>query len=158
MTTPYNATAVLTFRGATDTALMYIRAWNVWMLQSRSNPYTRAFVTPKPGPYPFGSQKWAILNDTCHDEDISDNVQRVLHFSSCGRDEFNCKDGSCIPLRLRCNGRADCRDKLRRTALQQNKAARFLLERGSSVAKNLSYKLYARPKCTLALLWNPSWP
>jgi Low-density lipoprotein receptor domain class A len=38
------------------------------------------------------------------------SISFVFSYQACREDEFQCKDGSCIPADQRCNRRYDCRD------------------------------------------------
>ena len=57
--------------------------------------------------YPIGRKKWHIDERKCdwNDQDV------WLTLTSCVRDEFTCTDGTCIPLKYRCDLKADCADR-----------------------------------------------
>ncbi len=60
-------------------------------------------------PYPFGTHKWFIYNDTCSVRGRA--ALRMMSFTSCNETEFSCSDGKCIPLHQRCDGITHCGDR-----------------------------------------------
>ena len=58
----------------------------------------------------LGLQSWTIHNDSkaCS---VEPTYTTVLKLTVCSDEEFTCADGSCIPLKDRCNGRSDCLDE-----------------------------------------------
>ena len=60
----------------------------------------------------LGSNEWVIFNDSkdCFKGE-SESYVRTLTFSVCTADEFTCRDGNCVPMTRRCDGKFECRDK-----------------------------------------------
>ena len=58
----------------------------------------------------LGIQSWTIHNDSkaCS---VESTYTTLLKLTVCSDEEFTCADGSCIPLKDRCNGRSDCLDE-----------------------------------------------
>jgi hypothetical protein len=88
-----------TFRGFTSSFLFWDSSKEYWKLTlySDSNVYT--FCNSTGDSYPFGTQTWYIVNDTCQTINKEDAVDEgifrsTLSFSSCDENKFNCKDGT----------------------------------------------------------------
>ena len=65
--------------------------------------------------YPAGRLAWQVsLTEECEDRgqrtEDSPLTSQVLHLTSCGDDDFNCNDGTCIDIRARCDLNNDCPD------------------------------------------------
>ena len=56
---------------------------------------------------PFGKQNWEVGNYTCN---MGKTKTMELQLSNCGKDEFTCNDGSCVPIEFRCDNNQDCLD------------------------------------------------
>ena len=53
---------------------------------------------------PFGTQDYFLLED-------KGSSQIALHLNACDDlNEYNCEDGSCIPIEMRCDSKLDCID------------------------------------------------
>ena len=90
------------FKGYTETTLM--QTGNQWIVEINGNPDVYATIDSED--YPFGTQRWTVTGpDPCG------NGSRLLNINACSDSEFNCDDGSCIPIEMRCNGLLDCPDK-----------------------------------------------
>ena len=57
--------------------------------------------------YPIGRKNWFLDDRKC---DLND-AQHDLTLTSCSEVEFTCTDGTCIPLKYRCDLKADCADR-----------------------------------------------
>ena len=58
--------------------------------------------------YPAGRLAWHLhLTDECGD---SEETSKLLHLTSCGDDDFNCNDGTCVDIKTRCDLNNDCPD------------------------------------------------
>ena len=74
--------------------------WRMEML-GESNKYA---VTNSTEP-PFGTQKYVLSEDL-------GGGKIILNINACDDEhEFNCEDGSCIPIVRRCNSKFDCADR-----------------------------------------------
>ncbi len=68
------------------------------------------FATVDSEDYPFGTLEWEVHGDiNCNKDNVTQLVK--LNLNTCKPDEFNCDDGSCVDIRLRCDGDIDCPDK-----------------------------------------------
>ena len=77
-----------------------------WKLESSTKP--NLFATTKIKEYPFGTHTWDIYgDDDCVD---TEHELVVLNINTCELNQFNCGDGACIEIDLRCNGNLDCPD------------------------------------------------
>ena len=56
--------------------------------------------------YPAGRLAWLV--EASEDCQASPGLTRLLHLTSCGEEEFNCADGTCIDIRARCDLNNDC--------------------------------------------------
>ncbi len=94
------------FRGYRHGVLEFDGAQNLWKI----NLYTtnKTYATANVTDYPFGYQKWTIVNDPCFGEG---EIEATLNLNACTNSEFNCMDGQCISMEKRCDGILDCDDK-----------------------------------------------
>lgn len=76
-----------------------------WQLSLLGNPGVRGVLTGVNAfEYPLGIREWRIQGDDCPGELVT------LKLSSCGRDSYMCRDGTCIDRARRCNLDLDCLD------------------------------------------------
>ena len=90
------------------------------------NGYSKSFIAAQKNAstwemkMPSDANDYAIMNGTVppfgtHEYLLSENLgggQIALHINACNdRQEFNCKDGSCIPIEERCDSVFDCVDR-----------------------------------------------
>ena len=94
------------FRGYTGTILRFDKATEQWRLELYSTP--DVFATSNGTEYPFGQQKWTMVGDPCYEAKV--NVV-TLNINACNTTEFNCEDGYCIDISMRCDGKVNCHDK-----------------------------------------------
>ena len=64
----------------------------------------------RPGLYPIGLHKWQVVGDGHDCEYVSLSGDVDLHFSACSKNDFSCKDGSCVSIQKRCDRINDCGD------------------------------------------------
>ncbi|XP_042204255.1 uncharacterized protein LOC121853920 [Homarus americanus] len=78
---------------------------DTWVIKSRLEKKVKALMAIKKlGDYPFGLNTWEVRDDTCAQKQVQ------LLFTSCGRDDFTCSDGTCINKTKRCDQQVDCPD------------------------------------------------
>ncbi|CAM6054349.1 unnamed protein product [Sphagnum tenellum] len=94
------------FRGYTNTLMSWDPNITMWRLQIYDRPNTYATVNITE--YPLGTNTWDIYGDNCFD---SNHTAMLLNVNACNDSEFNCLDGYCINIDLRCDGKVDCTDK-----------------------------------------------
>ncbi|ROT73564.1 hypothetical protein C7M84_008011 [Penaeus vannamei] len=76
-----------------------------WQLSLLGEPGVRGVLTGVGAfEYPLGIREWRIQGDDCPGELVT------LKLSSCGRDRYMCRDGTCIARARRCNLDLDCLD------------------------------------------------
>lgn len=76
-----------------------------WQLSLLGEPSVRGVLTGVGAfEYPLGIREWRIQGDDCPGELVT------LKLSSCGRDRYMCRDGTCIARARRCNLDLDCLD------------------------------------------------
>ena len=58
----------------------------------------------------LGANLWTVYNDSkeCND---GESYTSVMTFSACTDDQFTCKEGNCVEMKRRCDGKIDCFDK-----------------------------------------------
>ena len=95
------------FQGYTDTVMYLDPESGLWRMESYT--YPNIYATLVSDEYPLGTYTWTFHNDNCAGE--ANQTDITLNFNACTDEEFNCVDGSCIPIAERCNGRIDCPDK-----------------------------------------------
>ena len=95
------------FSGYTDTILFFDAGMGKWKLQLYSDPDKFAVMEGGSEEYPFGDQHWFFTDDSCQ----KGSHDSVLSMSACVVSEFQCKDGQCIPMMNRCDGKINCQDK-----------------------------------------------
>lgn len=97
-----------TFRGYHNTVLFYNASISKWKLEVYGINTTFAIINSPD--YPFGTMEWEIHGDkNCH-TDNSTQFHR-LNLNTCTENEFNCDNGSCVDIKLRCDGNIHCTDK-----------------------------------------------
>ncbi len=70
------------------------------------------YATANSTDYPFGTLEWEVHGDEgCSGENNTGRQLVTLNLSTCRQGEFNCADGSCVDIGLRCDGNIDCPDK-----------------------------------------------
>ena len=74
-------------------------------MESSSNLNVYAVVNSTE--YPFGTLTWSIYGDHCSEEE---HILTPLNINTCEFSQFNCGDGACVDIDLRCNGNLDCPD------------------------------------------------
>lgn len=82
------------FSGFSNSHLYWDQNSTQWILKRDYMPDTYAVTN---GSYPFGTQKWHFINDTCQDSAnliANDTYQVQISFISCLETSFNCDDGS----------------------------------------------------------------
>ena len=58
--------------------------------------------------YPAGRLAWQVeAGEECQE---GPGLTRLLHLTSCGQEDFNCADGTCIDITARCNLNNDCQE------------------------------------------------
>ena len=58
----------------------------------------------------LGRHEWSVTNDS-RQCSAGPRYTASLSLSVCTAAEFACRDGSCVPMTARCDGRTSCRDK-----------------------------------------------
>ena len=92
------------FRGYQDTVLAHNTLLATWRLEI----YGRSdiFATVNTTSYPLGTMNWEVHGD--HGCEVGDGPQiTTLNINSCKSNEYNCDDGTCVDIRLRCDGKID---------------------------------------------------
>ncbi len=106
-----------TFRGFSRTLLHLDEQSKQWKLTLDGSQVTQAAVNTTE--YPFGTLDWDVTGDpACLDKtgSITNQAEELkttvkLNVNACTDTEFNCGDGYCIDISLRCDGDIDCPDK-----------------------------------------------
>ena len=87
----------------------YDETKSVWNAKSLDHPNFLATTKSPLKTLLLGPSVWEIHNDSksCSTEET---YAQTMILSSCLKDEFTCKDGSCISMTVRCDGRTHCKD------------------------------------------------
>ena len=104
------------FRGFGSSIIFWDDRISQWRLENSfkyQNDPSRIFAVANNSEYPFGSNKWYFNQDICKEDETSFIGQKLLElsFHACNLDEFNCKDGTCIDMNFRCDGKPQCQDR-----------------------------------------------
>ncbi len=102
-----------TFHGHRGSFLQYDSDIMAWKLSLHATNHTYAITRTEYEDYPFGNHNWHIVNDAC--SDLEANNGAVLSLSGCSDSEFNCRDGTCISMEMRCDDRLNCPDSSGKT-------------------------------------------
>ncbi len=95
------------FQGYQNNKMIFDNFLNAWKLEVYGRPET--FAITNSTDYPFGTMPWEVFDDNCQEGNASYIVE--LNVNSCKQHEFNCGDGSCVDMNVRCDGDIDCPDK-----------------------------------------------
>ncbi len=101
------------FKGYLDTIMFYDEEHETWNLHVYGADHVVATVNATD--YPFGTLDWDVLNDLECTEGENGTQVVTLNVNACKSDEFNCGDGSCVSINVRCDGDIDCQDKTGRS-------------------------------------------
>ena len=104
------------FRGFGSSIIFWDDTIFQWRLENSFNDIndpTRIFAVANSSEYPFGVNKWFFNQDDCieHETNFPSSKLLELSFNVCNEDEYNCKDGNCIDMNLRCDGTPQCQDR-----------------------------------------------
>ena len=101
----------LGYRGLGNTNIEYNETSYLWVLQRVGDPgrWTYATTTATKATGLLGTHKWTVYNDS-RECSQSPSYTSLLTLTSCSAKEFTCKDGACVSMAGRCNGKVDCSD------------------------------------------------
>ena len=85
----------LEFRSFDGSRIIHNTKSNTWSLVS-ANGYTLLTISSKR--FPIGNKQWNYCS----------GGQVEIVFNACGKEEFGCGNGICLPMYNRCNKRIDC--------------------------------------------------
>ena len=82
---------------------------SVWKAESLKYPNFIAISKAPLQSLLLGPSIWEIHNDSklCS---ADETYHQLMTLSACREDEFACKDGNCVSMNLRCDGRTHCQD------------------------------------------------
>ena len=88
--------------GFISSRIDYDNDTETWTLKLASDSNKHAITHGKS--LPFGTKQY-VMSQSLGGGNI------LLHLNACNdREQFNCRDGSCIPIENRCNSEYDCQD------------------------------------------------
>ena len=91
-----------TFHGYTRSSISFLQNATKWKIEMLADP--NKYATTHGTIPPFGTKEYLLSAGLG-----SGNV--ALNLNACNDDEeFNCDDGRCIPIQMRCNSKFDCVD------------------------------------------------
>ena len=94
--------------GLKGSRIAWTESNQTWTISSRFDKEWRTLELQSSLPvYPGGLQAW--LTDH-HCGFTSQRTEVLLHLTACGEENFNCQDGTCVPLGARCDKNNDCPD------------------------------------------------
>lgn len=83
--------------GYSNTLLQWLsenKNWNMWSTDDEN--ITATIVDDEDNAYPFGFRVWNFQNDVCQNGEMQEDgsYTRLISIDSCGRNGFNCMDGT----------------------------------------------------------------
>ena len=104
------------FRGFSKSIIQWDENQSEWRMSLYHDESIYATCNETGGGYPFGIFNWYFFNDTCpragKSETVAENTLRIpISFSACHKDEFSCRDGTCVNMTQVCDGQMNCQDK-----------------------------------------------
>ena len=93
-----------TLTGYTNSKIAFNSSTETWRIELLSDPNAYAVTN---GTYPpFGTREYVLSNYL-----VGGSGPILLNLNACNDlIEYNCKDGSCIPIEQRCDSKFDCYD------------------------------------------------
>ena len=99
----------LIYYGHVRSIIMYNYTLLAWQILDTKNPAISATFKSSFSTLALGTNTWEVDNDMeCQHE----KVKLSLSLTTCRSTQFTCGDGLCIGLDERCDGVADCKDKM----------------------------------------------
>ena len=90
------------FTGYSGSTIASQNNTSIWKIEMLAN--TGMYATTNGTVPPFGTQEYLLSEDL-------GGGQIALHLNACNDlHEYNCEDGSCIPIEKRCDSKVDCVD------------------------------------------------
>ena len=118
-----NDAGIIRYLGWAGSVINYEAKSGVWEVRHHDSPSSvLATVNASYGTYLLGpfqwtfdgdSKRWAAniaINTENSKLRCSSSYSALMSLTGCSAKEFACKDGSCVPMVERCDGKANCRD------------------------------------------------
>ena len=88
------------------TYIRYDPVIGMWVAKNVRVNSTSALSGASNNSFLLGTHPWNIVDPKCYDKNITINIS----LTACFQNEYNCRDGGCIPMDHRCDGINDCQD------------------------------------------------
>ena len=90
------------FSGYTTSSIVFDKTSSYWKIEVLSD--TGQFAITNKSTPPFGTHDFVL-------SEAMGGIVVKVNINACeDKNEFNCEDGSCIPIEERCNSKFDCND------------------------------------------------
>ena len=98
----------LVYEGWKGSRILYNKVSTKWEVRHHTSPrYVLATINASAGSLLLGPHLWSFTKD---DLQCSTTYSTMMSLTGCNTTEFSCKNGSCLPMNQRCNGKTDCAD------------------------------------------------
>ena len=98
----------LVYEGWWGSRIIYNKVSSQWEAFHHTSPLsTLATINASAGSFLLGRHLWSFEKD---DLQCSTTYSSMMSLTGCNVTEFSCKQGSCVPMAERCDGRTDCED------------------------------------------------
>ena len=89
----------------------YDEALHRWILAKLDDPEQKTWASSSStkGSGLLGTSLWTFYNDSRECSPLT-SYQLMLTLTGCRDEEFTCKNGDCVPMETRCDGKVDCED------------------------------------------------
>ena len=98
----------LVYEGWWGSRITYNKASSQWEARHHTSPLTiLATINASSGSLLLGPHLWSFEGDASQ---CSTTYSTMMALTGCNTTEFSCKEGSCVPMAQRCDGKTDCGD------------------------------------------------
>ena len=98
----------LVYQGWWGSRITYNKVSSQWEARHHTSPLSiLATINASAGSFLLGRHHWSFEKD---DLQCSTTYSTMMALTGCNTTEFSCKEGSCVPMVERCDGKTDCGD------------------------------------------------